>query len=71
VQTRPAEGYWLEQQPQLMAELREAAEVCASLCAHLGETERLQLDHAVARSGAIPAYLGGATGLIALLAQGQ
>lgn len=68
VQTRPAEGYWLEAQSQLLAELREAAQVCASHRAGLGETERLQLDHAVARSGTIPAYLGGATGLIALVA---
>jgi 3-hydroxyacyl-CoA dehydrogenase/enoyl-CoA hydratase/3-hydroxybutyryl-CoA epimerase len=71
VQTRPAAGYWLETQPALLAALSEAAQLCASHCAGLGETERLQLDHAVARSGAIPAYLGGATGLIALLAQGQ
>lgn len=68
VQTRPAAGYWLEEQPQLLAELREAAQVCSCHCASLGEIERLQLDHAVARSGAIPAYLGGATGLITLVA---
>jgi len=71
VQTRPAAGYWLETQPELLAALSEAAQLSASHCAELGEIERLQLDHAVARSGAIPAYLGGATGLIALLAQGQ
>jgi 3-hydroxyacyl-CoA dehydrogenase/enoyl-CoA hydratase/3-hydroxybutyryl-CoA epimerase len=71
VQTRPAAGYWLETQPELLEALSEPAQLCASHCAKLGETERLQLDHAVARSGAIPAYLGGATGLIALLAQGQ
>lgn len=71
VQMRPAAGYWLETQPQLLAALGEAAQLCASHGAGLGETERLQLDHAVARIGAIPAYLGGATGLIALFAQGQ
>jgi len=71
VQTRPALGYWLETQPQLMTALKKAAQVCARLCANLDEAERLQLDHAVVRNGAVPAYLGGVTGLIGLSDQGQ
>jgi 3-hydroxyacyl-CoA dehydrogenase/enoyl-CoA hydratase/3-hydroxybutyryl-CoA epimerase len=71
VQTRPAAGYWLEMQRELLTALGEAAQLCADHCVGLGETERLQLDHVVAKSGAIPAYLGGASGLIALLDQGQ
>lgn len=67
VQDRPAPGYWLDSQPALMAALAPLATACASAVAPLGETERLQVDHAVVLVRAIPAYLGGATGLAAFV----
>lgn len=68
VQARCGAGYWIEGQPDLLAALEGLAATCAEQAGALTEAERLQLDHAVVRGGAIPAYLGGATGLVALCA---
>jgi 3-hydroxyacyl-CoA dehydrogenase/enoyl-CoA hydratase/3-hydroxybutyryl-CoA epimerase len=67
VQRRPGADYWLRSQPPLLAALGGAAAKVAALVEPLPEAERLQLDHACVRSGAVPAYLGGATGLMQLI----
>lgn len=67
VQRRVGADYWLRSQPALLAALGEAAAKAAALIEPLPEAERLQLDHACVRNGAVPAYLGGATGLAALI----
>jgi hypothetical protein len=63
VQDRVALGFWFETQPDVDMALRRLAAVVQAASSVLGETELLQLDHALARDGTIPAYLGGATGL--------
>ena len=68
VQARVAPGFWLESQPALMAALQDLGATCATQAAGLDEAQQLQLDHAVVLAGAIPAYLGGATGLASLIA---
>jgi 3-hydroxyacyl-CoA dehydrogenase/enoyl-CoA hydratase/3-hydroxybutyryl-CoA epimerase len=67
VQSRVPARTWLEGQPVLVHALKGLAETCSMQAAALNEAERLQLDHAVVRSGAVPAYLGGATGLADLI----
>lgn len=67
VQSRVPARTWLEGQPVLVQALKGLAEACRTQAAALDEGERLQLDHAVVRSGAVPAYLGGATGLADLI----
>lgn len=67
VQRRVGADYWLRSQPALLAALGGAAAKAAALVEPLSEAERLQLDHACVRNGAVPAYLGGATGLAGLI----
>ncbi|MFN4134669.1 MAG: enoyl-CoA hydratase-related protein [Novosphingobium sp.] len=67
VQTRVSGRFWLEDQPTLVEALKGLAATCNTQTAALSEGERLQLDHAVVRAGAVPAYLGGATGLADLI----
>lgn len=68
VQTRVPGGLWLEDQAALIQALLPLATVCKAQAAALDESECLQLDHALVKSGAIPAYLGGASGVAGLLA---
>lgn len=68
VQHRVAPGYWLERQPPLLAALQPLIAACAAGIAALDEGECLQLDHLVVRSGTLPGYLGGASGLATLAA---
>ena len=65
-QVRAGDGYWLQTQPALAGAVAALAGTAAQLVAPLSPTEQLMLDHAVAREGTVPAYLGGATGLAAL-----
>lgn len=66
VQDRVASGYWLEDCPEVMAALQPLIEACHAALSGLDEAARLQLDYLVVQNGAIPAYLGGASGLAAL-----
>ncbi len=68
VQDRIAPGFWLEGQSALMAALKDLGAACAVGADALSEGEKLQLDHAVMKAELLPAYIGGATGLIALIA---
>lgn len=68
VQDRVGPGYWLESQPALIAALADLGTTCSAGLDGLDLTKQLQLDHAVVRAGLLPGYIGGATGLVALLA---
>lgn len=63
VQHCAAPGFWFENQPEIVGALRAMAAEIQAACSVLSESELLQLDHALAREGVVPAYLGGATGL--------
>lgn len=63
VQTRVGDSFWVNDQPAARAALAGLMAACEPLIAGLDDAQRLQLDHAVVRSGAFPAYLGGVTGL--------
>ena len=56
---------WLGAQQALYAALRPAAAACRQAAQDLDAPALLLLDHALVRSGAVPAYLGGASGLAA------
>lgn len=66
VQARVTAGYWLERQPALLDALQPLIAACAQVLAMLTPVEQLQLDHAVVKANAVPAYLGGASGLLLL-----
>jgi 3-hydroxyacyl-CoA dehydrogenase/enoyl-CoA hydratase/3-hydroxybutyryl-CoA epimerase len=66
VQRRVGTDYWFRSDPVVRAAIAGLAEKVAPLIAPLNETALLQLDYACVRNGAIPAYLGGASGLAAL-----
>jgi len=66
VQRRAGPDYWFVAQPALTAPIAALAGEVAALLAPLGREALLQLDHACVRNHAVPAYLGGATGLAAL-----
>ena len=68
VQDRIGEDFWVRSQAPLMAALAPLGAQVATLIAALSPAEQLQLDHAVVRAGAVPAYLGGATGLVGFAA---
>lgn len=65
VQHRVADDFWLDSQPDLRSAVGRLAGKVASVIRGLEGDALLQLDHACTRNGAIPAYLGGATGLVA------
>lgn len=67
VQSRVPAHTWVETQAHLVEAVKDLAAVCRTQSEALGDAERLQLDHAVVRAGAVPAYLGGATGLAELI----
>lgn len=57
-------GPALSEHPDLTAALASLAPEMGGIVAKLSAAERLQLDHAVTLSGAIPAYLGGVSGVL-------
>lgn len=63
VQDRIGEDLWVRADAALSTALAALGAQVAGLIAPLSPAEQLQLDHAVVRAGAVPAYLGGATGL--------
>lgn len=67
VQDRVSAGFWIEGQPTLMTAIKNLASTCAGRVDSLSDGEKLQLDHAVVKAELLPAYLGGATGLISLV----
>ncbi len=66
VQQRVGADYWFRSDPLVRAAIAGLAGEGARLIAPLNDAALLQLDHACVRNGAIPAYLGGASGLAAL-----
>lgn len=62
-QQRVGEDFWFHSNPEAALAIAALAKDLAPLTAGLSPTELLQADHAVARGGTIPAYLGGLTGL--------
>jgi 3-hydroxyacyl-CoA dehydrogenase/enoyl-CoA hydratase/3-hydroxybutyryl-CoA epimerase len=66
VRQRAVPGLWLSGQAELITAIRVLAADIAPAIAALDDAQLLQLDHLVTRSGSIPAYLGGATGLQSL-----
>ena len=66
VQDRCGADFWISAQPELAQALATVATRIGSIVAGLSAREALQLDYAATVSGAIPAYLGGATGMVQL-----
>ena len=66
VQDAVGEAMWLAGNAVAKAGAALIVERSATLLATLDAQQRLQLDHAVCASGAIPAYCGGITGLAGL-----
>lgn len=64
VQRRVGKGYWLDSQPELRAAVAALGTQVAKAVGGIGKDALLQLDHACVRNGAVPAYLGGASGLM-------
>jgi 3-hydroxyacyl-CoA dehydrogenase/enoyl-CoA hydratase/3-hydroxybutyryl-CoA epimerase len=67
LRTRDEDGFWIEGWPDLLDALRPAAHECRRAIASLDEAELLVLDHEIVLRGALPAYLGGASGLAELV----
>jgi 3-hydroxyacyl-CoA dehydrogenase/enoyl-CoA hydratase/3-hydroxybutyryl-CoA epimerase len=67
VRTAARKGFWVLEQPETRQMLVELGNACSAATAALDETAMLQLDHALARDGIIPAYIGGTKGLRDLL----
>lgn len=62
-QRRVGPSYWLSSQPLLHEAVAALGARVAGVIGSLQDDALLQLDHACVRNGAVPAYLGGATGL--------
>ena len=62
-QQRVGPDYWVSSRPVLHEAVTALGADVAGLIGSLGDDALLQLDHACVRNGAVPAYLGGATGL--------
>lgn len=71
VQTRVADEFWVSSDPDVWPCLDALGKGISPLIADLAEDEKLQLDHLIVRRGLVPAYLGGATGIVVLTAKGQ
>lgn len=69
VQRRVGADYWIKTRPELDRAVSALSAEIARIVAPLGDDALLQLDHACVRNGAVPAYLGGATGLAAYAGQ--
>jgi 3-hydroxyacyl-CoA dehydrogenase / enoyl-CoA hydratase / 3-hydroxybutyryl-CoA epimerase len=63
VRTRAGKGFWVLERLETRQALAELADACSAATAALDEIAMLQLDHALARDGIIPAYVGGIKGL--------
>ena len=63
VRTRAGKGFWLHGRSDLRQPLAELAAACSAATAALDDPSLLQLDHALANDGVIPAYIGGTKGL--------
>ncbi|WP_439620174.1 enoyl-CoA hydratase-related protein [Hyphomonas sp.] len=66
VQTRAADELWASVNPDTRACLAELGTRIVPLIADFAADEQLQLDHLIVRQGLVPAYLGGASGIVAL-----
>ncbi|WP_404476912.1 enoyl-CoA hydratase-related protein [Novosphingobium sp. BL-52-GroH] len=67
VQTRAGRDLWIRANDEAMIALAALYARCEPLVADFDDVARLQLDHALARSGVVPAYLGGLSGIGGLL----
>jgi 3-hydroxyacyl-CoA dehydrogenase/enoyl-CoA hydratase/3-hydroxybutyryl-CoA epimerase len=68
VRTRTEAGLWIEGRDDLLAALKPVVDGCRTAVRNLDDAALLLLDHALVRSGTIPAYLGGASGVARLKA---
>ena len=68
VQDRTGDDFWFRSDTALAAAVATLGAKAAAIVAPLSVAEQLQLDYAVVRAGAVPAYLGGATGLASFAA---
>jgi len=66
VQDRVTDDFWFASHPAARQAVRYLADDLTPLTKDLSPTQSLQADHALAREGTIPAYLGGLTGLATL-----
>lgn len=62
-QRRIGEEFWFRSNPEAARAIAALAQDLAPLTANLSPTELLLADHALARTGAIPAYLGALSGV--------
>ncbi|WP_421838793.1 enoyl-CoA hydratase-related protein [Novosphingobium sp.] len=69
VQQRTVAGFWLESNARALDAIAALTRELAPVTGSLGAAELVLLDHGTVRSGAIPAYLGGITGLLAIRTQ--
>lgn len=67
VRTRAGKDFWVCKQPELRQPLAELASACSAATAALRDPALLQLDHALAADGIIPAYVGGIKALPELI----
>lgn len=63
IRTRAGADFWVREQPAVLGAVASLSNELDGLVAGLDDTAALQLDHALARDGVIPAYLGGVKGL--------
>ena len=63
IRTRAGADFWVREQPQVLQALTSLSRELDDLVSALDETAALQLDHALARDGVIPAYIGGVKGI--------
>ena len=63
VQARPGADFWIRSRADLLAALSGVSGKLRTIAEPLAGNEGLQLDYAVTANGAIPAYLGGVSGL--------
>ncbi|MGB3930097.1 MAG: enoyl-CoA hydratase-related protein [Sphingobium sp.] len=67
VQRRVGTDFWLRGRPAAMAALMELSQDCSGIVADMDDITRLQLDHALARTLVVPAYIGGLAGMAELV----
>ena len=67
VRNRAGDEFWFAGEPLVARAVAGIAAECRKLAAQLSEPDLLQLDHLLAASQTVPAYLGGLTGLLAAM----
>ena len=70
LQQRTGAGFWLEGNARAREAVVALTHELVPVAASFGAAELLLVDHGTVRCGAIPAYLGGISGLLAIVARG-